>query len=467
MPAPRRAAGTSARTSLAARLTPAMGERVTDAAARPEPTHPIQVANFRFYWVSRLSSTLAQDAVLLVIAWQTYNIARNGGMTVAEAAGQLALIGLLQFAPLFLLSPFTGLIADRFDRRSIARLTALALLACGSVLAFVTYNGTVSIPILFGAAVVFGVARGFAGPALSALAPNLVPRALLPTAIALSSISWQAGRIVGPALGGVLYEVAAPLPYAIAAALFALSVITLGFIGKVPQPAMRRDQRPIGQIVDGLAYVVRNKMVLGAITLDLAAVFLAGATALFPVYARDILHVGATGLSQLAAAPALGAALMAAWFSWRPMKTNVGPKMLWSVAIFGAATIVFAFSTSLALSLAMLFIAGASDMFSVYVRQSLVQLHTPDDKRGRVSSVSLLAISASNEGGDFFSGALAYLIGPVAAVAAGGVGAIATVALWARMFPVLVTTKTFDPPPELLEGAGKESSEKPSQGSPP
>ncbi|MEL6239297.1 MAG: MFS transporter, partial [Pseudomonadota bacterium] len=222
----------------------------------------------------------------------------------------------------------------------------------------------------------------------------------------------------------------------------------------VPQPPVRRDQRPIGQIVDGVRYVVRNKMVLGSITLDLAAVGLAGATALFPVYARDILQVGASGLSQLAMAPAIGAAVMAAWFSFRPMKTNVGPKMLGSVAVFGLATVIFAFSTSMSLSLAMLFIVGASDMFSVYVRQSLVQLHTPDDKRGRVSSVSLLAISASNEGGDFVSGTLAYFIGPVAAVAAGGLGAIATVGLWSWMFPILRTTKTFDPPPELLEEGG-------------
>jgi hypothetical protein len=198
--------------------------------------------------------------------------------------------------------------------------------------------------------------------------------------------------------------------------------------------------------------VVNNKMVLGAITLDLFAVFLAGATALFPVYARDILQVGETGLSQLAMAPAIGAAITAAWFSFRPINSNVGPKMLGAVAVFGIATIVFGLSKSMPLSLAMLFIVGAADMFSVYIRQSLIQLHTPDDKRGRVSSVSLLTISASNEGGDFFSGTLAFLIGPVAAVVAGGAGAVLTVGLWARLFPVLVTTKTFDPPADLLEG---------------
>ncbi len=395
--------------------------------------------------------TLAQYAMLLIIGWQTYNIARDAGMSVAAASGQLALIGLLQFAPLFVLTPFAGLAADRFDRRNLGRLTVLLQLVCAGVLAWTTWQEQITIPVLFTIAVFLGIARAFAGPALSALAPNLVPKAVLPSAIALSSISWQTGMIVGPALGGYLYNITPALPYVAASVLFAVSATALGFIGKVPQPPARKDQRPIGQVVDGLHYVWKNKMVLGAITLDLFAVFLAGATALFPVYARDILEVGATGLSQLAMAPAVGATVTALYFSIRPLKTNVGPKMLWAVFIFGLATIVFGFSTSMPLSLAMLFIVGAADMFSVYIRQSLIQLHTPDEKRGRVSSVSLLTISASNEFGDFFSGSLAFLIGPVAAVVAGGAGAIATVALWSRLFPVLRTTKTFDPPQDLLQ----------------
>lgn len=424
-----------------------------------EPSHPFLVANFRYYWVSRLSMTLAQYAMLLIIGWQTYNIARDDGMGIAEASGQLALIGLLQFLPLFILTPFSGLAADRFDRRKLGRLTVLLQLACALVLAWFSWTEEITIPILFSVAVVLGIARGFAGPALSALSPNLVPRAILPTAIALSSISWQVGMIVGPALGGVLYRIAPVLPYAGAAILFAISAIALTLIGKVPQPATRKDQRPIGAIVDGLAYVVRNKMVLGAITLDLFAVFLAGATALFPVYARDILQVGEIGLSMLAAAPATGAALTALFFSFRPLESNVGPKMLLAVAIFGVATIVFGLSTSMPLSLAMLFIVGAADMFSVYIRQSLIQLHTPDDKRGRVSSVSLLTISASNEGGDTFSGALAFVIGPVAAVVIGGVGALVTVGLWSQIFPVLRTTKTFDPPEDVLQAGRRNKSQ--------
>lgn len=420
------------------------------SASGPGDTiHPFRIANFRAYWASRLSMTLAQYAMLLIIGWQTYNLARDSGMSVAGASGQLALIGLLQFVPLFVLTPFVGLAADIFDRRGLGRLTVLLQLACAATLAWVTWQGVVSIPILFTVAILLGIARAFAGPALSALAPNLVPKAILPNAIALSSISWQVGMIVGPFIGGYTYSILPFLPYLVATTLFGVSAIALSLIGKVPQPPLRKDQRPIGQMLDGIRYVRENKMVLGAITLDLFAVFLAGATALFPVYARDILQVGETGLAQLAMAPAAGAALTALWFSFRPLKNNVGPKMLWAVFIFGLATVVFGLSTSMPLSLAMLFIVGAADMFSVYIRQSLIQLHTPDDKRGRVSSVSLLTISASNEFGDFFSGSLAFLIGPVAAVVTGGAGAIVTVALWSKLFPVLRTTKTFDPPDEV------------------
>ena len=411
----------------------------------------MRIANFRAYWLSRLSMTLAQYAMMLIIGWQTYNIARDDGLSVAESSGQLALIGLLQFVPLFILTPFSGWAADHFDRRNLGRLTVMLQLACAAILAWLTWHDAITLPAIFAVAILLGMARAFSGPALSALAPNLVPKAILPNAIALSSISWQTGMIVGPAVGGYTYAIFPSLPYLVAGALFLVSITALSFIGKVPQPVRAQNQRPIHAMVEGLRYVVRNKMVLGAITLDLFAVFLAGATALFPVYARDILEVGETGLAQLAMAPAVGAALTALFFSFRPLKTNVGPKMLWAVAIFGLATIVFGLSKSMPLSLAMLFIVGAADMFSVYIRQSLIQLHTPDEKRGRVSSVSLLTISASNEFGDFFSGSLAYALGPVAAVITGGAGAIITVAAWTKIFPVLRTTRTFDPPDELLE----------------
>lgn len=395
--------------------------------------------------------TLAQYAMLLIIGWQTYNIARDSGLSVGASSGQLALIGLLQFVPLFILTPFSGLAADKFNRRTVARLTVALQMACAGMLAWLTWTDQITLMSLFGVAIMLGIARAFAGPALSALAPNLVPKASLPQAIALSSIAWQTGMIAGPGMGGYLYALVPALPYAASFVLFAVSLIALTTIGDVPRSVISGTKRPIGQIVDGLQYVVRNKMVLGTITLDLFAVFLAGATALFPVYARDILQVGEQGLAQLAMAPAIGAVITAAFFSFFPIKTNVGPKMLVAVAVFGVATIIFGMSTYMPLSLAMLFIVGAADMFSVYIRQSLIQLHTPDDKRGRVSSVSMMTISASNEFGDFFSGTLAFFIGPVLAVVLGGAGAIMTVAVWSQLFPVLRTTRTFDPPEEFLD----------------
>ncbi len=394
--------------------------------------------------------TLAQYAMLLIIGWQVYNMARDSGLSVAEASGQLALVGLLQFIPLFVLTPIVGFAADRFDRRNIGRLTVLLQLVCACILGWFTWQSAINLPIILAVAVLLGIARAFSGPALSALAPNLVPKEALPTAIALSSIGWQVGMLGGPAIAPILYRITPALPYAIAAVLMTISLIALSFISKVAQPAMPKDVRPIGQIRDGMRYVLRNKMVLGAITLDLIAVFLAGAGALLPAFARDILMVGEEGLALLAPAPGIGAALIALWFSFKPLKNNVGPKMLMAVAVFGFATIGFGLSRNLALSVFMLMLIGAADMFSVYIRQSLIQLHTPDDKRGRVSSVSMLTISASNEGGDAFSGGLAFLIGPVAAVIAGGASAVVTVAIWSRVFPVLRTTKTFDPPEEVL-----------------
>ena len=424
---------------------------MTQETTQPDQTSPLRIANFRAYLAARFTMMVGQYAMMLIISWQTYTLSRESGMDEFAASGQLALIGLLQFLPLFILSPFSGLVADRFDRKTVSRLTITLQFLCAATLAWLTWTEAIELTPLFLVAVVLGIVRAFNGPALSALAPNLVPKAILPNAIALSSIAWQTGMIVGPALGGYAYDAAPFLPYAIAAGLFLIGIGAISMIGDVPRSPITGSQRPIGQIIDGWRYVVRNRMVLGAITLDLMAVFLAGATALFSPFAYDILKVGETGLAQLAAAPACGAAITALWFSFRPLKTNVGPKMLWAVAAFGVATIVFGFSRYMPLSLAALFVVGAADMFSVYIRQSLIQLHTPDEKRGRVSSASLLTISASNEGGDAFSGFLASLVGPALAVVAGGTGAILTVAMWSRIFPVLRTTRTFDPPEELVE----------------
>ena len=405
---------------------------------------PLRIPAFRYFWLARLSTTIAQMAMVIVIGWQVYDIAR-ATMSIREAAFQLGLIGLVQFVPLFVLTPISGWTADRLDRRYIARAVIALELLCALILFLATYGGFVSLPILFGVAALLGVARAFAGPALGALAPNLVPRDILPNAIALSSAAWQAGAIAGPAIGGILYDVTPHFPYALSTILFGFSVACLFTIPKIPRTPLKPGT-PISQMVDGLAYVRRNRLVLGAITLDLFAVLLGGATAMLPVYARDILHVGADGLGPLRAAPAFGATLTAIFFSIRPLKTDVGTKMLAAVVVFGAATAVFGWSTWYPLSLAMLALLGAADMFSVYIRQSLIQLHTPDEMRGRVSAVSTLAISASNELGETRSGFAAALLGPVFATVAGGVAAIAVTLLWAGLFPELRRARTFEPP---------------------
>ncbi len=412
-----------------------------------EPTHPFHIPAFRAYWVARLALTLGITSLVLILGWQVYDHARSDlGLGVKQAAFMLGLVGLAQFLPLFALTPVTGWVADRYDRRSIARSTIALQFGVAALLAFLTWRDALSLPLLFGFAALMGVARAFSGPAMSALAPNLVPKAMLPTAIAVSSIAWQTGSIVGPGLGGILLSIDQTVAYVGSALLFGVAQAGFWLIGRVPQPVMDRAVHPVRQMIDGLTYVWHNRMVFSTITLDLFAVLLAGSTALLPVYARDILQVGPQGLGILAAAPAVGATLMAILFSFRPLNSNVGNWMLGAVILFGIATIVFGLSTIFLVSLAALFVAGCSDMVSVYVRGSLIQLHTPDHLRGRVSSVSQLTISASNELGEAESGFLAAAIGPVAAVVAGGVGAIAITLVWARLFPELRLAKTFDPP---------------------
>jgi MFS family permease len=406
---------------------------------------PLRIPAFRYFWVARLSSTIAQMAMVIVIGWQVYDIARHT-MGVKEAALRLGVIGLVQFVPLFALTLVTGWAADRVDRRWIARASVALELGCAAALAWFAWRHSTTLPILYAVAALLGVARAFAGPALGALAPNLVPRKSLPRAIALSSIAWQSGAILGPALGGYLYAYAPFAPYAGSAVLFAVALIGLFAIGPVQRTPIAQGPNPWAQMVEGLHYVRRNKLVLGAISLDLFAVLLGGATAMLPVFARDVLHAGPEGLGHLRAAPAVGATLTALFFSVRPLKHNVGAKMLAAVAAFGGATILFGFSRSMPLSLACLTILGAADMFSVYVRQSLIQLYTPDHMRGRVGAVSSLFISASNELGEAESGFIGALIGPVASVIAGGVGAIFVVVLWSWWFPELRLAKSFEAP---------------------
>ncbi len=409
------------------------------------PTSPLQIADYRRYWLARFFATFATLSMVVLIGYQTYDVARaDYGMGVRDAAFMLGLLGAAQFVPLMLLTPVAGLAADRFDRRRVVLFAALIDCGIALTIAFATARDVLSLPLLFGLAAAHGSARVFAGPALSAIAPNIVPPVLLPKAIALSSIAWQVASVIGPAAGGFMFAESHALPYFVSAGLLLVSGVLISSIPPMRATHDGPPAHPLRQIADGFAFVRRERFLLGCITLDLFAVLLGGATAMLPVFARDILQVGPEGLGLMRGAPAAGASLVAAWFSWRPLETNVGVKMLWAVAAFGAATVGFALSRNFALSLALLALLGAADMFSVFIRNSLVQLNTPDTMRGRVSAINGLAISASNELGELQSGLAAGLLGAVGAVALGGVGAIIVTALWAVIFPELRRAKTFD-----------------------
>ncbi|MET0365923.1 MAG: MFS transporter [Sphingobium sp.] len=418
------------------------------------PSHPLRIPAFLAFLIVRFAAIIAQQGMVLIIAWQVYNIARLS-MAPAAAAAQLGLIGLIQFVALFAMTPISGLVADRFNRRLIGIVTVLGQLSCAAILMVSSHEGWITLPLIFTLAALLGVTRAFQGPSLGSLTANLVPAPLLPRAFALSSIAWQAGSIIGPAVSGYAYAIQPYYAYGASACLFLISLIGLIFMGPVKQAEPDRTRHPLKQIVDGLTYVRRNRLVQATITLDLFAVLLAGTTALLPVYARDVLHVGSKGLGHLAAAPGIGAGAMALYYSFFPMTRNVGIKMLISVFIFGAATISFGATAFLPIALQMpvalgsMITWGAADMVSVFVRQSLVQLHTPDEMRGRVSAVSQLTISASNELGEAESGFVAALIGPVQAVIVGGIGAIVITLLWSRLYPELKQARSFDPPKNL------------------
>jgi len=405
---------------------------------------PMRIPDYRAFWVARACATMAGMMMVIVIGWQVYDIARET-MPPRQAALYLGMIGLVQFLPLLVLSLFIGVIADRLDRRHMARAAVTLELGCAAALALLGMNDAITIPALFIVAGLLGVGRAVAGPSLAALAPNLVPRNLLPSAIALNSIAWQTGAVAGPPLGAYLYAVSDATSYGAAGLLFAVALLALMRIGPVPRPAPSR-LTPLRSLIEGLGYVRHNQMVLGAITLDLAAVLLGGATAMLPVYARDILFVGVEGLGPLRAAPAAGAAVTALLLAVRPLSRRVGPVMFVGVAVFAVATVVFGYSRSMPLSLAALAVLGAADMLSVYVRSSLIQLHTPDEMRGRVSSVAGLFISATNELGEFKSGVTAAWMGPVESVVVGGFAALVVTGIWAWRFPVLRRADRFDGP---------------------
>ncbi|HXG81524.1 MAG TPA: MFS transporter [Sphingomicrobium sp.] len=414
---------------------------------------PLRIPDFRLYWIARFSAVLSTMGMVVIIGYQVYDVARTDyGMSIRDAAFQLGLLGLVQFLPVALLTPVAGWVADRFERRTVARLANGIDMTVALALGWITYQDILSLPLLFALAALHGVARVFVNPAMSAIAPNIVPAEQLPKAIAMSSIAWQSASVAGPALGGFLYAADPALPYWTAAALMAIAMVALTPIRRVVPPPIA-EAHPLRQMVDGLSYVRRHRFLLGAITLDLFAVLLGGATAMLPVYARDILLVGTEGLGLLRAAPAVGAALVALWYTWVPLRRNVGVKMLLAVAGFGAMTIVFGLSRSMGLSLAALALLGGLDMLSVYVRSSLVQLHTPDAMRGRVSAVSGLAISASNELGELQSGIAAALLGPTGAVVFGGAAAMGIAGIWSFLFPELKRARTFEPPDTALADA--------------
>ncbi|MES2903887.1 MAG: MFS transporter [Pseudomonadota bacterium] len=418
---------------------------------------PLRIADFRYYWIARFCAVLATMGMVVIIGYQVYDLARTDyGMSIREAAFQLGLLGLAQFVPLALLTPVAGWVADRFERRTVARLANAIDMCVALTLGWFTANDALTLPILFAFAAMHGIARVFVNPAMASIAPNIVPKKILPEAIAMSSIAWQVGSVVGPALGGFLYAADPALPYWVAASLMGIAIVALTPVRRITPPPIAGHAHPVRQMVEGLTYVRRHRFLLGAITLDLFAVLLGGATAMLPVFARDILQVGTEGLGLLRAAPAVGASLLALYYAWFPLKNEVGIKMLLAVAAFGALTILFGLSTSMTLSLVALALLGMADMLSVYVRSSLVQLHTPDAMRGRVSAVSGLAISASNELGELQSGLAAGLLGPVLAVVGGGAAAIVVAGAWAIFFPELRKARTFDPPtlppPDRLPG---------------
>ena len=383
--------------------------------------------------------------MVVVIGAQTYQLARSQyGMNEAQASFLLGILGLVQFIPFLLLTPLAGVLADRMDRRYVAAASCTVDLLIAAVLALANAQGFLTLPLLLTMASAYGAARVFMGPAMSAITPNVVPPELLPKAVAVSSIAWQSAAILGPALGGFLLARNHALPYQFSAVMLGLGVIALLAIRHRAPPAAAKEP-PLKLMADGAKFVLRERFLLGCVTLDLFAVLLGGATAMLPAFAYDVLHVGDFGLGVMRAAPALGAVIVATWLGFRPLARNVGTKMLWAVAVYGLATLLFALSTHYWLSLAMLALLGAADSVSVFIRNTLVQLNTPDDKRGRVSSISGLAISASNELGEMQSGLAAALLGPVGAVALGGAGAILVTVIWAGLFPELKRAKTFAP----------------------
>lgn len=373
-------------------------------------------------------SYLAYNMLVIAVGWQIYDL--------TGSAMSLGLVGLAQFLPQFLLTLLVGHVADRSDRRRIVALCQgleglmAVVLAVGSVTHMLGENGILACSLLLGAA------RSFEGPTAAALLPALVPAERLPRSLSLAAGGRQFGVICGPALGGVIYVAGPGAVYAVSAVCFLTACLLFAGISPVAA-SPRREPATLASVFGGITYIKSQPVILGAISLDLFSVLLGGATALLPIYAKDILHCGPWGLGMLRAAPAVGALGMSLWLTRRPLTRRVGRSMFAAVAVFGLCTVAFGLSTSFPLSLAALLVLGASDMVSVVIRSSLVQLETPDEMRGRVSAVNFIFIGASNQLGEFESGVTAAWFGAVPAVVLGGICTILVVLAWMRLFPEL------------------------------
>lgn len=408
-------------------------------ARRRDALAALRHRDFLLYQIARVASVLATQALSVAIAWQVYETTRD--------PLALGFVGLAQFLPGLVLALPAGQVADRLDRRHVVSACLLASMAVALVLVGLTLRGAPSTLVVYGLLVAFGSARGFWGPAGQALMPDLVPSEDFPNAVAWSSSAWQVAMMVGPALGGGLYAIAGPVgAYVAAAATFALGLAASLAIRTRPARA-EASALSWSSTLEGVRFVFRQRVLLGAISLDLFAVLLGGATALLPVFARDILHAGPTGLGVLRAAPGVGAAAMALLLAARPLGGGAGRTLFACVALFGVATVVFGLSTSFPLSLAALLVLGAADLVSVYVRHTVVQAATPAGMRGRVSAVNVVFIGASNELGEFESGVTAAWLGAVPAVVVGGLGTLAVVGLWALLFPELRRVDRLDATP--------------------
>jgi MFS family permease len=397
------------------------------------------------FWYSRLASTSANQMLMVAVGWQMYDL--------TGSAWALGFVGLLQFLPALLLVLVAGHVVDQFDRARIAALCMLAQVAIAVLLAVGTHAHWASRELLFVVSVLLGIVKAFQMPAQQALAPALVPPEVLPRALAFSSMGSQAAIVAGPALGGFIYVGGAQAVYAVCALLFALAGALVVGVRYDHEPAASREMS-WATLMAGVHFVRHRPVVLGAISLDLFAVLLGGATALLPIFAKDILHTGPWGLGLLRAAPAAGALTLSLLTRW-PITRRAGHVLLGAVALYGAATLVFGLSTSFGLSMAALVVAGAADMVSVVIRQSLVQIDTPDAMRGRVSAVNSVFIGASNQLGEFESGATAALWGPVASVLVGGVGVLLVAGLWVRIFPALWRRGALLSPEPARSGQGR------------